>query len=53
MKEHEQSSVANPPYNEYSKSNLKLYQISTELISITKTYNLTLCFQCFFIVSRK
>jgi len=46
-------SVANPSYNEYTTSNLKIYQIYTKFISTTKTYNLTLFFQCLFNVSRK
>jgi len=48
-----QSSVANSSYNECTKSNLKIYQIYTKFISITKTYNLTLFFECLFVVSRE
>jgi len=47
------ASVANPFYNDYTKYNLKIYQIYTKFVSITKTYILTLFFQCLFIVSRK
>jgi len=36
-------SVANPSYDEYTKSNLKY----TKFISITKTYNITLFFQSY------
>ena len=46
-------SVANLSHNEYTESNLKMYQIYTKFISITKTYNLMLFFNAFliFIVS--
>ena len=48
-----QTSVANPSYNGYTKSNPKIYQICTKFVSITKTYNWMLLFQRLFIVSRK
>jgi len=41
----QQNSVANPSYNEYTKSNLKIYQIAyIKFISTTKAHNLTLFF---------
>jgi len=43
-------SVANPSYNKYTKSNLKIYQIWNQLHIYNKTYNLTLFlmpFYCF------
>ena len=46
-------SVANSSYNEYAKSNLKIYQTYIKFISVTKTYNSMLFLQCLFLVSRR
>ena len=47
------TNVANSSYNKYTKSRLKIFQIYTKFIAVTKTNNLMLFFQCFFIVSRR
>jgi len=41
------SSVVNSSYKEYTKYNLKIYQIYAKLISIAKTYNLMLFVNAF------